>query len=89
MGKLVYIGAGLVAFILAAVGNPLWVSLVVLYPWIIWVFFGLGIGLLGTAGAASMIDTSDGILAVLGLTGFAFTLIWFLACFPEFATSLI
>jgi len=89
MGKLLYIGAGIVAFILVIIGNPLWVSTKVLYPGLEWFYFGLGIGLMLLGGAASMVDTSEGIIAILELVGFLFTCIWFLACFPTFITSLV
>lgn len=81
--------AGTIVVIITMIGHPLWLSTLTYYDLLVWVYWSLGIGFIIIAVILSLAKRYLFLQYLFGLWGFAWFIIWFSQCFPNFSISLI
>ena len=81
--------AGLVTFLIAVVGNPLWLALESSWAYADWLIWALGITMLALSGILLYLNRWTFLQYLFGLWGWTWTILFFFQVFPNFSISLL
>jgi hypothetical protein len=78
--------AGLIVFLVAVIGHPLWISFGYTIDIVIW---AIGLTFLGLAGGLHYFKRYSFLKILLGLWGYTWTILFFFEVFPSFSITLL